>query len=110
MWGLFYLHMCTCKHEYCSRACVAACMYNMYMYTCAMCTYSLHMHSVIREVFVHVYVIGWSTVVFGINGASNAVRKYEIVRGEAECYVTLPDCIASAIIPKYHSIDHPITN
>ena len=51
-----------------------------------------------------VYVIGWSTVVFGINSASNAVRKCEIVRGEAECYFTLPDCIASAInpnIPQY---------
>ena len=46
-----------------------------------------------------VYVIGWSTVVFGINSASNAVRKCEIVRGEAECYFTLPDCIASAINP-----------
>ena len=57
-----------------------------------------------------VYVIGWSTVVFGINSASNAVRKCEIVRGEAECYFTLPDCITSAINPKYHSMDHPITN
>ena len=45
-----------------------------------------------------VYVIGWSTVVFVINSASNAVRKCEIVRGEAECYFTLPDCIVSAII------------
>ena len=35
-------------------------------------------------------------MVFGINSASNAVRKCEIVRGEAECYFTLPDCIASA--------------
>ena len=41
--------------------------------------------------------MGWSTVVFGIISASNAVRKCEIVRGEAECYFTLPDCIASAI-------------
>ena len=49
-------------------------------------------------------------MVFGINSASNAVRKCEIVRGEAECYFTLPDCIASAINPKYHSMDHPITN
>ena len=46
-----------------------------------------------------VYVIGWSTVVFGINSASNAVRKCEIVQDEAECYFTLPDCIASAINP-----------
>ena len=38
-------------------------------------------------------------MVFGINSASNAVRKCEIVRGEAECYFTLPDCIASAINP-----------
>ena len=36
-------------------------------------------------------------MVFGINSASNAVRKCEIVQGEAECYFTLPDCIASAI-------------
>ena len=57
-----------------------------------------------------VYVIGWSTVVFGINSASNAVRKCEIVRGEAECYFTLSDCIVSAVNPKYHSIDHSITN
>ena len=49
-------------------------------------------------------------MVFGNNSASNAVRKCEIVRGEAEYYFTLPDCIASAINPKYHSIDHPITN
>ena len=35
-------------------------------------------------------------MVFGINSASNAVWKCEIVRGEAECYFTLPDCIASA--------------
>ena len=49
-----------------------------------------------------VYVIGWSTVVFGINSTSNAVRKCKIARGEAECYL-LPDCIASAINPKYHS-------
>ena len=48
---------------------------------------------------MYVYVIGWSTVVFGINSASNAVWKCEIVRGEAECYFTLPDCIASAINP-----------
>ena len=53
---------------------------------------------------VYVYVIGWSTVVFGINGTSNAVRKCKIARGEAEYYL-LPDCscIASAINPKYHS-------
>ena len=38
-------------------------------------------------------------MVFGINSASNAVRKCEIVRGEAECYFTLPDCIVSAINP-----------
>ena len=50
----------------------------------------------------YVYVIGWSTVVFGINSTSNAVRKCKIARGEAECYL-LPDCIASAINPKYHS-------
>ena len=49
-----------------------------------------------------VYVIGWSTVVFGMNSTSNAVRKCKIARGEAECYL-LPDCIASAINPKYHS-------
>ena len=49
-------------------------------------------------------------MVFGINSASSAVRKYEIVRGVAECYFALSDCIASAINPKYHSIDHPITN
>ena len=42
-------------------------------------------------------------MILGINSASNAVRKCEIVWGEAECYFTLPDCIASA---KYHSIDH----
>ena len=47
------------------------------------------------------YVIGWSTVVFGINSTSNAVRKCKIAQGEAECYL-LPDCIASAINPKYH--------
>ena len=52
-------------------------------------------------------VIGWSTVVFGINSTSSAVRKCEMVRGEAECHFTLPDCIASAINPKYHSVDHP---
>ena len=40
-----------------------------------------------------------STLVFGINSANNAVRKCEIVRGKAECYFTLPDCIASAINP-----------
>ena len=50
-------------------------------------------------IIVYVYVIGWSTVIFGINSASNAIRKCEIVRGEAECYFTLPDCIASAINP-----------
>ena len=33
-------------------------------------------------------------MVFGIISASNAVRKCEIVRGEAECYFTLPNCIA----------------
>ena len=49
-------------------------------------------------------------MVFGINSANNAVRKCEIVQGEAECYFTLPDCIASAIHPIYHSMDHPITN
>ena len=48
--------------------------------------------------------------VFGINSMSKAVRKCEIVRDKAECYFTLPDCIASAINPKYHSMDHPITN
>ena len=32
-----------------------------------------------------VYVTGWSTVVFGINSTSNAVRKCKIARGEAEC-------------------------
>ncbi len=41
-------------------------------------------------------------MVFGINSASNAVRKCKIARGEAECYLLL-DCIASAINPKYHS-------
>ena len=41
-------------------------------------------------------------MVFGINSTSNAVRKCKIARGEAECYL-LPDCIASAINPKYHS-------
>ena len=53
-------------------------------------------------------------MVFGINSTSNAVRKCKIARGEAECYL-LPDCIASAINPKYHSgpsyhrlILHPI--
>ncbi len=41
-------------------------------------------------------------MVFGINSASNTVRKCKIAQGEAECYL-LPDCIASAINPKYHS-------
>ena len=41
-------------------------------------------------------------MVFGINSTSNAVRKCKIARGEAECYL-LPDFIASAINPKYHS-------
>ena len=50
-------------------------------------------------------VMGWSTVVFGINSASNAVRKCEMVRGEAKYYFTLPDCIVSAMNPKYHSMD-----
>ena len=75
------------------------------------------MYSIVRNYYIVdtldvglVYVIGWSTVGFGINSASNAVRKCEIVRGEAECYFTLPDCIASAINPKYHSMDHSITN
>ena len=54
-----------------------------------------------------VYVIGWSTVVCGFISASNAVRKCGIVWGESECYFTLPDCFVNAIIPKYHSIDHP---
>ena len=36
-------------------------------------------------------------MVFGINSMSSAVRKFEIVRGEAKCYLTLPDLIASAI-------------
>ncbi len=49
-----------------------------------------------------VCVIGWSTVVFRINSASNTVRKCKIARGEGECYL-LPDCIASAINPKFHS-------
>ena len=29
-------------------------------------------------IMVYVYVIGWSTVVFGINSTSNAVRKRKI--------------------------------
>ena len=37
-------------------------------------------------------------MVFGINSASNAVRKCEIVRGEAECYFTLPDCTVWTIL------------
>ncbi len=41
-------------------------------------------------------------MVFGIDSARNTVRKCRIARGEAECYL-LPDCIASAINPKYHS-------
>ncbi len=41
-------------------------------------------------------------MVFGINSASNTVRKCKIARGEAECYL-LPDCIASAINSNYHS-------
>ena len=41
----------------------------------------------------------WSTVVFGINSARNAVRECEIVRGEAKYSFTLPDSIE----------DHPIT-
>ena len=41
-------------------------------------------------------------MVFGINSTSNAVRKCKIARGEVECYL-FPDCIASAINPKYHS-------
>ena len=32
-----------------------------------------------------VYVIGWSTVVFGINSTSNAVRKCKIARGDICC-------------------------
>ena len=43
-------------------------------------------------------------MVFGINSASNAVRKCEIVRGEAEYYFTLPDCIASAINEIYYKL------
>ena len=39
-----------------------------------------HVHVVV------VYVIAWFTVVFGINSTSNASRKGEIARGEAECY------------------------
>ena len=50
-------------------------------------------------------VMGWSTVVFGINSASNAVRKCEMVRGEAKYYFTLPDCIVSeSQIPQYGPI------
>ena len=37
---------------------------------------------------IYVYVIGWSTVVFGINSTSNAVGKCKIARGEAECLFT----------------------
>ena len=73
------LYVCVCG------VCVCMCVY------VCMCWYS-----------VFVYVTGWSTVVFGINSTSNAVRKCKIARGEAECYL-LPDCIASAINPKYHS-------
>ena len=40
------------------------------------------------------------TVVFGTR---NAVRKCEIALGFASHYFTLPDCIARAINPKYHS-------
>ena len=43
------------------------------------------------------------TVVFGINSIHNAVRKREIALGYASHYFTLPDCIACAINPKYHS-------
>ena len=43
------------------------------------------------------------TVVFGINSTRNAVRKCEIALGFALHYFTLPDCIARAINPKYHS-------
>ena len=46
-------------------------------------------------------MIRWSTVVFGINSASNAVRKCGIVQGEVECYFTLSGCIASL---KYRGI------
>ena len=62
---------------------------------------SAHLETILFS-YIFVYVIGWCTVVFGINSTSNAVRKCKIARGEAECYL-LPNCIASAINPKYHS-------
>ena len=68
------------------------------------------MYSIVRNYYIVdtldvglVYVIGWSTVVFGINSASSAVRKCEIALGFASHYFTLPDCTARAINPKYHS-------
>ena len=42
--------------------------------------------------------------VFGINSASNAVRKFEIAGGKAECYLILPDCIV--LIPCIMQLFH----
>ena len=43
------------------------------------------------------------TVVFEINSTHNAVRKCEIALRFVLHYLTVPDCIARAINPKYHS-------
>ena len=58
--------------------------YILFLYTSWTGIY-YYINIIIIRMIMLVYVIGWSTVVFGINGASNAVRKCEIVRGEAEC-------------------------
>ncbi len=66
-----------------------------------LCILSLGQRTLIFVSYSLLLLVGWSTVVIGINSASNTVRKCKIARGEAKCL--LPDCIASAINPNYHS-------
>ena len=48
---------------------------------------------------MHVYVIVWLAVVFGINSVSNAGKKIVIVRGAAKHYYTFHTCIVSISNP-----------